>query len=937
MKTIDAILAGLKEKAPLGYWGDRVVSQLEYANQLSRIKEGRYDELISSALSLITGAYSEEGAITKDSVLKAESIISVLSEEAKKFTMICAAHAHIDMNWMWRWDETVAVTIDTFRTMLDLMKEYPAFKFSQSQASVYKIIEDYAPEMLEEIRKRVKEGRWEVTASTWVENDKNMPNGESLSRHILYTKRYLSKLLDIAPESLNMDFEPDTFGHNINVPEVLADGGVKYYYHCRGYEGHNLYRWVSPSGKSVTVYREPLWYNSAIEPSMAVYIPGFCTKYGMDTMLKVYGVGDHGGGPTRRDIERIIDFNTWPVFPEIRFGTFGEYFGLAENVAANLPIVEEELNFVFTGCYTSQSRIKTANRKAEAALNEAEVYNTISALNGGYMYSSQAFAGAWRNVLFNQFHDIIPGSGVIDTREYAMGLFQNAMAAVNTRKNLALRSIAASIDTAGLAVVEDDKDTVSEGAGVGFGVDRFKMTQCERGSGKTRVFHFFNSSALEREEPVEITVWDWKWDLNRLIFRDEKGNSVEHQLLDHGFNSYWGHEYLMVLVKVKISSFGYSTYVMTESDDYTAVLEFPKDPRVEKIGEYVLENDIVKVVFNSRDASIISFIDKATGEDIIDKNKPAGIFRYIEEEGMKWGTAWIVGRYASVRELNGNVRFLKSLDSGALRNSISYEIEFESSKMKVTVSLDDKSAGLVYDVECDWHEIGKKEVFTPQLSFHMPVGYNCSTYKYDIPFGVIEREGMDRDVPANSWVAGMRSETGKKLVMLITDSKYGFRSLDNSMSITLLRSSVDPDPYPEFGIHRFSFSVNLVENASNKDLIEYAYRFNHPVSFLSSKVQNGTQPPVGSFLNLDSNAVVVSAVKMPEDEAGGKKAIIRVYEANGANAKAVLHFTANVKAAYFVDLNENRIDPGAGISIEKESVQFEVSRYSTTSICVEFA
>lgn len=113
---------------------------------------------------------------------------------------------------------------------------------------------------------------------------------------------------------------------------------------------------------------------------MALIVPEFCSKYHMDTMLKVYGVGDHGGGPTRRDIERIIDMNTWPVFPEIRFGTFSEYFSLVEEIVDELPEVEGERNFIFTGCYTSQSRIKKANRVSEAILNEAETFYTISSL-----------------------------------------------------------------------------------------------------------------------------------------------------------------------------------------------------------------------------------------------------------------------------------------------------------------------------------------------------------------------------------------------------------------------------------------------------------------------------------------------------------------------------------------------------------------------------
>ena len=235
MKQYLQRLKEIKKNKALGYWGNRVLSQLEYALALSEVKNDQYDELIEMVAQFIWDEVEREGVITQTTCKKAESMLAPLSEEAKKFNVICAAHAHIDMNWMWSWDETVMVALDTFRTILDLMDEYPGFTFSQSQASVYKILEDYAPEMLEQVKKRVKEGRWEVTASTWVEADKNMPNGESMARHILYTKRYLSRLLDIDPEVLNLDYEPDTFGHSQNVPEILYRGGIKYYFHCRGF------------------------------------------------------------------------------------------------------------------------------------------------------------------------------------------------------------------------------------------------------------------------------------------------------------------------------------------------------------------------------------------------------------------------------------------------------------------------------------------------------------------------------------------------------------------------------------------------------------------------------------------------------------------------------------------------------------------------------
>ena len=188
----------LKEKAAQGYWAQRILAETGYLMELLYGKEDDTGLLIEEAVGLLEQEYEKNGLITPEAAERAEQLLLPLSERAKEYTLICAAHAHIDMNWMWGYQETVTVTLDTVRTMLRLMEEYPGFTFSQSQASVYRIVEEYAPELLKEIRARVKEGRWEVTASTWVENDKNMPAGEAMARHLLYTKRYLSELLDIS-------------------------------------------------------------------------------------------------------------------------------------------------------------------------------------------------------------------------------------------------------------------------------------------------------------------------------------------------------------------------------------------------------------------------------------------------------------------------------------------------------------------------------------------------------------------------------------------------------------------------------------------------------------------------------------------------------------------------------------------------------------------
>ncbi|MCU6795530.1 glycosyl hydrolase-related protein [Paenibacillus sp. WQ 127069] len=787
MKSIDARLRKLLGDAPKtyweekisskpGYWGERILSQMVFAHEVSKVEGYRYNEPIEAALSYVEQQIAEEGVIGKHTSQHVESMLSELAAAAKSYDIICAAHAHIDMNWMWPWDETVAVTIDTFRTMLNLMNEYPDFRFSQSQASIYRIVEQYAPDMLQEIKKRVKEGRWEVTASHWVEADKNMPNGESLARHLLYTKRYLSQLFDIDPDSLNLDFEPDTFGHSVNVPEILANGGVKFYYHCRGNDGHIVYRWQAPSGKSVIVYREPTWYNDSVQPILGSYVPEICRQTGLKTYLNVYGVGDHGGGPTRRDLERIMDMNDWPIYPQIRFGTFSEYYKLVEPIADKLPVVTGEINFVFTGCYTSQTRIKTANRIGEATLNEAETFSSVAAVATGSAYPGAAYEEAWRNVLFNQFHDILPGSGVIETREHALGLFQNTMAIASTNRKLALESIAATIDTSQWSGPED-KLTVSEGAGVGYGTREFKITQVERGRGNTRIVHFFNPSVYNREETAEFVLWDWNSPIKTLIVRDSEGRDTAHQVIDEGFNPYWGHHYMRLLVYVKAPACGYSTYTISEGEG--SVNPFlPTDPRVERENKYVLENDVLRVTFHPVDATVISMIHK--------------------------------------------------------------------------------------------------------------------------------------------------------------NNKYGFRGADNALSVSLIRSSYDPDPYPELGNHhRISIGVCVVESACDHELIETAYRFNHPFNVLSGTPHTGTRTFDGSFLKLTEGKVVVAAVKMPEQDTD-KRWIIRVYETEGQRTTATLQLFQAVSAAYYVDMNERKVSNDGSIQASGKTVTFEVPAYSVASICLEF-
>lgn len=896
------------------YWSGRIAAELAYADKLSFTLDGRYQREIENVLDVLLASLSTDGIITDAAAQFAETLLSPLSEAAKQLTMICIGHAHIDMNWQWGFHETASLTVDTFRTMLELMEEYPDFTFAQSQASVYRIIEEYAPWMLDEIRRRVAEGRWEVTASSWVEPDKNMPSGESLARHILTTKRYLSELIPtVQPENLTIDFVPDTFGHSANIPEICAAGGVKYYYHCRGNGDHAIYRWRSASGAELLVFRDPTWYNGEICPRMAEHLPEFCKLYHTDCYLKVYGVGDHGGGPTRRDLERLRDMATWPVMPTIRPGTVHEFFSRIDRPENEYPVLTGEQNFVFSGCYTSQSRIKMANRIGEDRLYDAEVLASAAQLAGGDKLAP-SFDRAWRGVLFNHFHDILPGSGVTETREYALGLFQDSMAAVRINANRAMQTLAEQIDTASIPF-DDDRLTISEGSGVGYGGSEsahFALAGAGRGRGKTRAFTVFNTTMYPWHGLVSLTVWEWTGDVSRIRVRTPDGTVLPAQLMENG-TWYWCHHFLRLSVDASVPALGYTTLVVDEAPLERTLYSPKSHDRVDQFTDapIVLENDCIRAVFDRTTMKCIELTDLGDNHSL---TPPEGscFFRLIEEDTVHGMTAWHVGGRMQVIDLNAAqlVRILREV-SGNVEQSVTYQVMFRGSTMDVTVRLSPHTSMLEFDVRADFREVGSSSV-VPQLAFAVPLAYSARSFVNDIPMAVTERGALAYDVPCRSFT--MAKHEGRRelqpSVLLTTDSKYGFRNETTELGVSLIRATIDPDPTPEYGMHHFRIGVGVVSQPDYDACLHLATQFAHPCPSVSIPLgasgREKSLPLSGAFCRVEGQNVALSAVKPSEDGSG---IVVRVYNAAPQETTCHLSFRIRPKGAYVCDLNETTCTP----------------------------
>ncbi|MCE5199643.1 MAG: glycoside hydrolase family 38 C-terminal domain-containing protein [Armatimonadota bacterium] len=942
---------------------NRLKLQLRFAEAiLEMYPDSECSAEVKSAKDIIRTREAGLSADTIESfVSECEGMLRKTSALAKTITVHCVAHAHIDMNWQWAFDETVAVTQDTFSTMLKLMDRYPDFTFSQSQASVYKIIEKYNPQMLEQIKRRVQEGRWEVSSSTWVEGDKNMASGESQIRQVFYTKRYFKELFDLDYDDIRLDFEPDTFGHSINVPAILSRVGVKNYYHCRAFNGPKLYRWISPDGSSIICYHEKSdWYNYGISSeSVLNSVLTELRETGVRDVLRVYGVGDHGGGPTVRDIQSILKISDWPVFPTIKFSTYSEYFSGVEASGVELPEDKSEHNYVFTGCYTSQSEIKKANRQGEKNLAEAEAFSCIAdRISSNFSYPSVNIAEAWEKLLFSQFHDILPGSGVRETREYSMGKYQEIIAATSSAKKSALSAITDSIDTSTLPEIAGIKSSDCHdwalGAGVGFWQELKGMSCSSIDDSPCRIFTVFNPSPFERSEIVETVLWDMKGE-GRITVKDKDNNHIEHQVIEYNA-TYCGHAFQTILFEAEnIPPLGYKCFIVYKDQSKAADCITPWQARIEEPFNGILENEFLRAELDVVSGAVKSLVIKDGDIELVPEGQATGLFRIIDEVSRFGGgmSAWLIGTHSYAEPVTGvgfNSYIITPDQSagleqssfrtvnGPLRNGIVWTASVRSSKLIVGIYLEKGSKNLRIDCKCDWLDEDHTNRSVPQLNITFPVAIKDSRRVFEVPFGVVERSVDNADVPTLRWadISGTSKNTGEKVGLTVaTDCKYGFRGSESELSVSLIRSSYDPDPHPEFGEHRFS--ITAIPHKGNCDFgsaFKESIAFDQPLQVFQTTAHDGHLPLSSSFIEIKNTNLVLSAMKKQDD---GNGIILRLYEIEGKSTEAEIKVSpfllGEEVVATEVDAMERRM--GRPVASESGIVRHHVPAYGIVTLLIE--
>jgi len=893
----------------------RFEAEVAFAQRLGEAhpeQQVEWDGLILDALRLVKEAVAAEGSISA-AVAAAEAIMAPIGAAAKEYTVYCAGHAHIDMNWMWNWPETVALVNDTFTTVNQLMEEFPTFHYSQSQTSVYQILKDYLPWQLEMVKRRVAEGRWEITANHWVEGEKNLASGEALCRQVLYTKRFFKQEFGLPYDAITIDFEPDTFGHAHTIPGIIAGGGVKHYYFCRTGPGPHLFWWQGKDGSRVLAFDDlRKWYNNWLDPRITQHLLDFEKETGLKDYLFVYGVGDHGGGPTRMDIRMGMKMNAWPIFPNVKLSSIADFFAAVEPKAGHLPVIDAEMNFIFEGCYTAQSNLKRANRRSECAVTEAETFAVLGKGALGMPYPAQALFTAWRHTMFNQFHDILPGSCTHNSAEYAQGLFQEIMAQTSMVKTHTLRSIAAQVNTSACSIQaplrpRDLCTRAGQGLGAGFGdIERDgAVSRRSAGAAGCDPFVIFNPNPWPRTEVVTARIWNRAYEKNELVVKDDTGSLLPVQYLET--HPYWWmeHEYIDVAFPVTVPALGYRAYAvarsplagqLTPAPACSAAIAGISKKGVEGCPSYtsavrgILENAYLRVEVEQASGAIVHLIDKRTGIDLVPEGKRLGLLEYVLESpaGM---SAWHLGQPLHTVPFTED-GMLEVRQPGPYLGILRSKRTYQDSTFTVDIALAADAQQVEFTLEINWLERGTPETGMPTMRIAFPLAVSDGVAAFECPNGHVTRPMSGSRVPAQKWVdiTGAHPATDDPVgATLLNDCTYGYSVHEHTIYASLLRSSYDPDPLPEMGAHTFRFALRPHVGAwTPSDATRAGLAFNLPMSVLNATEQTGTLPASQAFAEILTANVMISSLKKAEDS---DALIVRLYEMDGkaGTAQVRLH------------------------------------------------
>nr|WP_308626945.1 glycoside hydrolase family 38 C-terminal domain-containing protein [uncultured Eisenbergiella sp.] len=785
-------------------------------------------------------------------------------------------NAHLDLAWLWPVAETQRKAERTFAAQLRLLEEYPGYRFIQSQPALYEMCRIRYPELFERILTAIKKGNWIADGAMWVEPDTNLTGGESLVRQLLHGKRYYREVLGVESDVLWL---PDTFGYSGALPQILAGFGVTYlvtqkiFWCCNDGERfpYHYFTWEGMDGTKVVSFL-PTSYTYKTDPEEIGNVwRDRSQKEDLKAFLLPFGYGDGGGGPTRDHLEYICRQQDLEGSPRMRMGSPREFFQFMEKQGGPKHTYTGELYFSsHRGTYTSQAKIKKYNRACELALREMEWWSALAGRKG-MAYDRSRADRLWKLLLFQQFHDILPGSSIARVNEEARKAF--------------------------LQIWEESQEMLTRAAD-------YLLEDTE----ETGMVTVFNSLSFPRKTLITLPE----------EFRDGAVTADGKRIAVQRLEQEW-----KALVDLPAGS-GITLFAAAGGRCAQKAADVPapgQGASLRRSGDgYVMENEWISARINPL-GQVESFLLKSSGRELA--AGPMNRLRLFKDIPRHFD-AWDIDAGYREMELDGvrDIRLEKV--SEGLEAVLAVNGKIGNSSFTQTIRLAAGQERLEFHTRICWQELHRL------LKTAFPVKVHAETARNEIQFGFVERPvhrsreyDKDRFEVCNHRYTALCDEAHGAAVL--NDGKYGISMEGNSLELSLLRAPSSPEMRADNGIQEFTYAFYGWEGSFvDSGVVRQGYELN-----VKPPVRPGRLPALET-VRIDRENIILDTMKPAED--GSRDVILRLYEAGRAAVTANLELPSWCRGVCLCDMQEQEqealVIKDGGITLAFRAFEIKTIRLS---------
>ncbi len=831
----------------------------------------------------------------QQSLSKLRRALKHYSPQLKARQIQCVGHAHLDMAWLWPIADTWNAAERTFRSILNLQKDFPELTYTHSSPALFEWLEHNRPELFTQIQDKVKAGTWSIDAGLWIEPELNIISGESIVRQILYGQRYCQEKFG---QISKIAWLPDSFGFCWQLPQLLTQGGIETFatlklsWNDTTDFPHQLFWWQSPDGSHILSLMLPP-IGSDIEPiKMSTYAKNWETDTGIPSTLWLPGLGDHGGGPTRDMLEKAQRWEKSPFFPTLNFTTPNSYIKSLPHsptspLPHSLPTWNNELYLeLHRGCYTTHADQKRYNRQSEDLLYQAEVLATIAQLTAGHPYPKADIETAWKSLLFNQFHDILPGTSIPEVF-------------VEANKGWEL------VQQIGQKVLDESLKAIAS---------TIQLPDPPHPNAKPIII--FNPLTWPRNTVITFdlsTIDPKKQSIDWIVYNQDQQIIPSQNALEPSNEQA---PYQIFFLASDIPALGYQCYWIQPS---AAPIDSPI------LTTYILENQFLKASINPLTGQIASLIEKRTQTEAF--SSPGNQLQLFSDRSGYWDAWNIAPDYEQNPLPDPKLISVRWHETGPVRQCIRTVHKAEKSTICQDYILDSGSPFLTIQSHILWQET---QVL---LKVNFPVATPSDVATYEMPFGAITRttnpqtaaEKAQWEVPALRWADIGSRNFG---ISILTNCKHGFDASPNHIRLTLLKSSTWPDPSADQGTHQFTYAIyphpgtwqkaHTVQHARALNIPPITYRSEEVATQTKEKVPSSSTSKHRSFLKIYNPNVIMSALK--PSEGNSNEFVLRCYEAHGESTRLDIKLPLELfdlsKKTERTDLLESLVDDKQPLDIQ---------------------